>query len=118
MPERPQLLGLLLFTDDLAAALLTWRSLRYRVLRLRSDGAVLEGQGSRIFIQIEPDHHRARELYPVYYTESLPAVLDAFESQGGRVLETRLVETEPVHLLLLPTGHRIGLTDSALKDPV
>ncbi len=116
MPERPEFLGLLLFTDDLAASLLSWRSLQCRVLSLRSDGAVLEVQGSRVFVQLEPDYHRARELYPLYYSERLPAILDAFESQGGRVLEVRPVDTAQVQLLILPTGHRIALTDSRLTD--
>jgi hypothetical protein len=114
MAEHPRHLGLVVLTDDLGAALLTWRSLGFRVLRLASGGAVLEGEGTRVFVQVESDSHRARDAYPLYYTPNLPQVVDAFESQGGRMLETREIGGAPVHLLVAPTGHRLAITGSPL----
>lgn len=107
-------MGLVILTDDLGAALLTWRSLGFRVLRLTSNSAVLDGEGTRVFVQVEADSHRARDAYPLYYTSSLAQVVDAFESQGGRRLETRVISGAPVHLLVAPTGHRLAITGSPL----
>jgi|SRR5579875_2293484 len=115
MRERPRLTGLFLLTDDLGAALLAWRSLGFRVTRLEGDRAVLEGQDTVVYMEAEPDGHRAHDLYPLYVAADLAATVDAFESQGGRTLETRLVGSAPVHLMLAPTGHRLALTAASFE---
>lgn len=114
MAERPTLLGLLVLTDDLGATLLSWRSLGFRVQTLETDGAVLQGEATTVYIQEEADGHRARDAYPLYFTPHLARVLDQFESQGGRTLETRMVQKGPVHLCVAATGHRLALTGSPL----